>query len=187
MASPALAQVLSGAVDPSGRLPVTMPATSDQTPAATTAQFPGHGGTVAFGGLSDLGYRWYQANQVAPAYPFGFGLSYTHFAWSQIHVARVATGATVSVRVTNTGARPGVDVVQVYVSYPSGLGEPLSQLRGFARVDLAPGASKDVTISLARSAFTYYNGRDTVVAQGSYGINVGTSSQHFVASALLSF
>ena len=205
MAAPAMAQVLTGVVDPSGRLPVTMPGSTWQTPAATTSQYPGHDGVVKFAGLSSLGYRWYQANSVTPAFPFGYGLSYTTFALSRVDVARVSssggagqgngqragndtsTVARVSLDVTNTGARAGVDVVQVYVSYPADLGEPPNQLRGFARVAVASGATEHVVIDLARSAFTSFNGRALVVAPGTYGVNVATSSANFVASQSLTF
>nr|MBW4030323.1 glycoside hydrolase family 3 protein [Acidobacteriota bacterium] len=189
MAAPAMAQVLAGVVDPSGRLPVTMPGSTWQTPAAKTSQYPGHNGVVHFGGLSSLGYRWYQAHNVTPAFPFGFGLSYTTFAWSHVQVARVRAGAAarVSLDVTNTGARAGVDVVQVYVSYPSNLGEAPNQLRGFASVAVAPGATRHVVIDLARSAFTSFNGRALVVAPGTYGVNVGPSSASFVASQSINF
>jgi beta-glucosidase len=187
MAGPAIAQVLAGVVDPSGRLPVTMPGSTWQTPASTTAQYPGQNGVVKFEGLSALGYRWYQSNGVTPGYAFGYGLSYTTFSWSQINVARATTGAEVSLRVTNTGHRAGADVVEVYVGYPAALGEPPLQLRGFARVMLAAGASQRVRVTLARSAFTSFNGHHTVVASGPYSVNVATSSQDVVYSQTLNF
>ncbi len=183
---PAIAQVLAGVVDPSGRLPVTMPSSTSQTPASTLAQFPGRHGVVDFAGLSALGYRWYQANAVTPAYPFGYGLSYTSFALTHAHVASSPTGAEVSLNVANTGRRSGVEVVQVYVTYPTGLGEPPMQLRGIGRVDLAAGAAKNLSITLPRDAFTYFNGRALVVSRGAYVVNVATSSQTVVASQTIS-
>ena len=185
MVAPAIAQVLTGAVDPSGRLPVTIPATPSQTPAATPSQYPGQNGTVQFGGLSDLGYRWYQTHSVVPAYPFGYGLSYTHFSWSNFSIQPSSSGVAVSVRVTNAGTRAGADVAQVYVSYPRGLGEPPEQLRGFARVILAPGASKTVSIILPRSAFTYDNGHALVIASGAYQVSVAHDSAHLFATQSL--
>ncbi len=186
MVGPALAQVLTGAVDPSGRLPVSFPATAAQTPASSTSQFPGRDGVVHFGGLSAIGYRWYQSHAVTPAFPFGYGLSYTTFAWSNIRVTRAGSGVNVALRITNTGARAGVDVAQVYVAYPSGLGEPPEQLRGIGRVDLAPGASKDVVINLPASAFTYDNGHAVVVANGTFQVSVATDSANLVATQSLS-
>ena len=186
MTGPAIAQVLSGAVDPSGRLPVTMPGSTWQTPALSPAQFPGVAGVVNFAGLSDIGYRWYQAHGVNPGYPFGYGLSYTTFAWSNINVSPTGTGAhtgaVVSLDVTNTGTRAGVDVVEVYLGYPGGLGEPPAQLRGVADVTLGPGATRHVLIALPHSAFTYFNGHALVVSNGTYNVSVGTSSADFVAT-----
>jgi beta-glucosidase len=186
MVGPAIAQVLTGVVDPSGRLPVSIPATPWQTPASTVSQFPGQHGVVNFAGLSDLGYRWYQSHSVTPAYPFGYGLSYTSFSWSNFSITRSGSGVEVAVRVTNTGTRAGVDVAQVYVAYPGGLGEPPEQLRGIGRVDLAPGASKDLVISLPRSAFTYDNGHALVVASGTYQVSLATNSASLVANQSLS-
>ena len=178
---PALAQVLAGVVDPSGRLPVTMPASATQIPAGSPAQYPGVVGVVHFGGLTDLGYRWYQANSVSPAFPFGFGLSYTTFALNNVQRSADAGGVKVSLQVTNTGRRAGVEVVQVYVSYPNPLGEPPMQLRGFSRVELAAGASKNTNIFLPRSSFSYDSGRGLVVAPGRYTISVATSSSNIIA------
>ena len=181
----AISQVLSGVVDASGRLPVTMPASNTATPASAVTQFPGQLGVVDFSGLNAIGYRWYQSHQAVPAFPFGFGLSYTTFSWRQVSVARAASGASVSLDVTNTGARAGTDVVQVYVAFPQAAGEPPEQLRGFERVDLAAGATKHVVITLPSSAFTYDNGHAMVFAAGAYGVSLGTSSAHLVASQSL--
>jgi len=181
----AIAQVLSGVVDPSGRLPVTMPATASAIPASSVNQFPGQGGAVNFGGLTDIGYRWYQSHHAIPAFAFGAGLSYTTFSWRQVSIVRTSRGVNVSLDVKNTGPRAGADVVQVYVSYPSAAGEPPLQLRGFQRVDVASGATAHVVISLPTSAFTYDNGHAKVVASGNYVVSVARSSQDVVSSATL--
>jgi beta-glucosidase len=183
----AIAQVLSGVVDATGRLALTMPASASATPAATPAQFPGQRGVVSFGGLSDIGYRWYQANQVTPAYPFGFGLSYSTYRWSAVHVSRNSRGVQVALDVTNTGHRPGADVVEVYVAYPSGVGEAPEQLRGFDKVQLAPGATRRVVIELPTSAFTYLASRAMVLAAGAYRVSVATSSADVIASQTIQF
>ncbi|MDH2902738.1 MAG: glycoside hydrolase family 3 C-terminal domain-containing protein [Actinomycetota bacterium] len=182
----AITQVLSGVIDPSGRLPVTMPATEALTPTSQVTRFPGHNGVVDFGALSDIGYRWYLAHAVTPAYPFGYGLSYTNFTHSHVVIARHGTGARVSLDVTNTGARKGVDVVQVYVSYPATAGEPPQQLRAFSRITLASRQSSHVVIDLTRNDFTYVSGATPVLASGSYVVSVGTSSASFFASSSLS-
>ncbi len=123
---------------------------------------------------------------MTPAYPFGYGLSYTNFSWSNISISRAGSGVDVALRITNTGHVAGVDVAQVYVGYPSGLGEPPEQLRGIGRVDLAAGASKDIVIHVPRSAFTYDNGHAIVVSNNPYQVSVATNSANLVASQTLS-
>ena len=150
-----LASVLFGQTDPGGHLPVTFPASLSQVPASTTAQFPGNGSTVQYSEGIDVGYRWYDAKDITPLFPFGFGLSYTQFAFSHLSVSRPVTDGTQDVRVsavvTNTGHRAGSEVAQLYLGDPSGTGEPPRQLAGFQRVSLAPGASARVSFWLPRS------------------------------------
>ena len=174
----AVAAVLTGRVDPSGRLPITFPTSETAQPAATVDEFPGVDSLVSYGTGLDVGYRWYQANGVAPLFPFGFGLDYTTFSLSdpQIVPSGSGSGYVVHVDDTDTGTRPGADVVQVYVAYPSGLGEPPEQLRAFARVSLAPGRTREVTLALPESGFSSdATGTPTVVA-GRYVVGVGESS-----------
>ena len=115
-----LASVLFGQTDPGGHLPVTFPASLSQVPASTTAQFPGNGSTVQYSEGVDVGYRWYDAKDVTPLFPFGFGLSYTRFAFSHLSVSRSVTDGTQDVRVsavvTNTGHRAGSEVAQLYLA-----------------------------------------------------------------------
>ena len=171
----AIAPILSGAVDPSGRLPLTFPASSNAVPDGTVSLFPGVKGTVSLGGLSSLGYRWYQSHGVRPLFPFGFGLAYTSFHLGQPRVVGTST-LRVIVPVTNTGRRSGVDVVQAYVHYPTTLGEPPEQLRAFARVTLAPGQTRRVVLTLAPSAFTVFRSGHFVTAPGAYRIDIGRDS-----------
>jgi len=173
----AVAAVLTGRVDPSGRLPITFPASPAAQPASTVAEFPGIDAQVSFGTDLAIGYRWYRTNGVAPLFPFGYGLDYTSFKLSNGQIApSPAGGDTVAVDVTNTGSRSGADVVQAYVAYPSGLGEPPEQLRAFGKVVVAPGATTRVTLVLPQSSFTSdAEGTPTVVA-GTYVVGVGESS-----------
>ncbi|MGH9078791.1 MAG: beta-glucosidase H [Acidimicrobiales bacterium] len=173
----AVAAVLTGRVDPSGRLPITFPVSPDAQPASTVAEFPGIGAEVSFGTGLDIGYRWYQKNGVTPLFPFGFGLDYTTFALSNAQIAPLPTGGySVQVDLTNTGARYGADVVQAYVAYPSGLGEPPEQLRAFKKVAVAPGATIRATLVLPASGFASdASGTPSVVA-GNYVVGVGQSS-----------
>ncbi len=172
----AVTAVLTGRVDPSGRLPITFPASPAAQPASTPAEFPGVDAEVSFGAGLDIGYRWYQANGVAPLFPFGYGLDYTTFALSGAQIAPSPGGYTVQVDVTNTGSRSGADVVQAYVAYPSGLGEPPEQLRAFQKVVVAPGATTGVTLALPASGFASDAGGTPTVVAGRYVVGVGQSS-----------
>ncbi|MGO8862712.1 MAG: beta-glucosidase family protein [Acidimicrobiales bacterium] len=173
----AVAAVLTGRVDPSGRLPITFPASPTAQPASTGAEFPGIDAEVSFGTGLDIGYRWYQANGVAPLFPFGFGLDYTTFALSDAQIAPLPTGGySVQVDATNTGIRSGADVVQAYVSDPSGLGEPPEQLRAFTKLVVAPGATTRATLVLPASGFASDAGGTPIVVAGNYVVAVGESS-----------
>jgi beta-glucosidase len=173
----AVAAVLTGRVDPSGRLPITFPASPNAQPASSVAEFPGIDADVSFGTGLDIGYRWYQANGVAPLFPFGYGLDYTTFALSDARIGpSPAGGYSVQVDVTNIGSRSGADVVQAYVAYPSGLGEPPEQLRGFKRVVVAPGTTTRATLVLPASGFASDAGVTSTVVAGRYVVGVGESS-----------
>jgi beta-glucosidase len=130
----------------------------------------------------DVGYRWYDAKAIAPLFPFGFGLSYTRFAFSHLSVSRQVTDGTQDVRVsavvTNTGRRAGSEVAQLYLGDPPGTGEPPRQLAGFQRVSLAPGASARVSFEVTPQAMSWWDdaaGGWTQTA-GRYQVYVGDSS-----------
>jgi beta-glucosidase len=175
----AIAALLFGDADPSGHLPVTFPTSLSQVPAHTAAQWPGTGGTVQYSEGVDVGYRYYNANSETPMFPFGFGLSYTSFAFSNLSVGTLAKGgaATVTATVKNTGSRAGADVAQLYVSDPAASGEPPRQLEGFARVNLQPGASQTVSFPLTQRNLQDWDAtaNNWVTSTGSYGISVGDS------------
>ncbi len=173
----AVAAVLEGKVDPSGHLPVTFPSVDDPSPVGTAAQFPGTNGTVQYTEGLDIGYRWYQAEGVTPQFPFGYGLSYTSFNLSHATLATTANHVNVDLSAKNTGSRSGTAVVQAYVGYPKGAGEPPEQLRAVATVALKPGETKHVHLTLPTSAFqAYLNGGFRTVA-GKYSVDIGQSSE----------
>jgi beta-glucosidase len=176
----AIAALLFGDVNPSGKLPVTFPTSLSQVPANTTAQWPGTGGTVQYSEGVDVGYRWYQAKSLTPLFPFGFGLSYTSFGFSNLSVSALdAHGkATVTATVTNTGGRAGSDVAQLYVGDPASTGEPPLQLKGFTRVTLQPGASTTVTFPVTLHDLAYWNDATSswTTPTGTYAIRVGDTS-----------
>ena len=172
----AIAPILTGAVDPSGRLPLTFPANSSNVPTASTGEFPGVHSVVKFATGLDIGYRWYQTHAVTPLFPFGFGLAYTTFQLSNPSLRRTPLGVVVHVNVTNSGTQSGTDVVQAYLHYPTIAGEPPEQLRAFTRVQLAPLSSKRVTLYLAASGFQIFQHQSFRTVAGSYRIDIGQSS-----------
>jgi beta-glucosidase len=181
-----LARVLFGQVDPSGHLPVTFPVDLSQVPASTPAQFPGtvtgSTGTVQYSEGIDVGYRWYDAKNITPLFPFGFGLSYTKFQFSHLRVGPAAADGVqdvkVSATVTNVGNRAGADVAQLYLGDPSSTGEPPRQLVGFQRVSLAPGQSTQVEFTITPRDTWWWdqNAGGWSQTAGFYRVYVGDSS-----------
>ena len=165
-------------MNPSGKLPVTFPASLADVPARTTAQWPGQNNTVQYSEGLGVGYRWYDAQHLTPLFPFGFGLSYTTFGYANLTVGTpdAAGRVAVSFDVTNTGTRTGAEVAQVYVGQPASAGEPPKNLRGFTKVTLAPGQTQRVTVTLDARSFQYFAG-GWATAAGSHQILVGSSSR----------
>jgi beta-glucosidase len=175
----AIAAILTGTVDPSGRLPITFPTSLAAQPMTALGQYPGVDSVTDYGTPTkalDVGYRWYQANNVTPLFPFGFGLDYTTFHLSDPTLQETANGVVVHLTVTNTGAREGADVVQAYVQYPSSVAEPPEQLRAFVRVALQPSSSRQVTLTIPRTGFQAFLNGSFEIVPGQYGVNVGQSS-----------
>ena len=178
-----IAAVLFGDVNPSGKLPMTFPASATQVPANTTAQYPGINGEAAYSEKLNVGYRYYDANNLTPLFPFGYGLSYTSFAFSNLSVSPTSgaynSPVTVSVTVKNTGLRTGAEVAQLYVTFPASVGEPPKQLKGFQKITLAAGQSQTVSFTLDSRAFSYWDttAHNWIVPQGTFTISVGDSSR----------
>ena len=186
----AVADLLTGRRAPEGRLAETIPHRLADTPAF--GNFPGELGHVRYGEGVLVGYRWYDARDVAVAYPFGHGLSYTTFGYDE--VAATVSGAgddlrvDVSVRVTNTGPVAGADVVQVYVRDPqASVLRPPRELRGFRKVRLAPGESEVVTFALTARDLSYWHPalRRWLVEGGEFVVEVGASSRDIRGSVSL--
>ena len=194
----ALANVLFGNADPSGHLPVTFPVDLSQVPASTPAQFPGVNGQVLYSEGIDVGYRYYDAKNETPLFPFGYGLSYTHFSYSHLTVTpgHVQNGSsnpgatscgcngqsgrqvTVTARVTNTGKVTGSDVAQLYLGDPASAREPPRQLKGFRKVTLRPGQSTTIRFTLNGHDPSYWDDKADgwVLPDGRYQVDVGDSS-----------
>lgn len=175
----AIADVLFGVVNPSGRLGETVPVRLQDTPAYLN--FPGENSHVRYGEGIHIGYRWYDARDMDVCYPFGHGLSYTAFDYSGPDLTANDSGIRVRVAVTNTGARTGREIVQVYSSVPgSAVTRPPLELKGFAATgDLAPGATEQVTIEIAREDLAYWETRAErwIVEGGDYRLHIGASSR----------
>ncbi|HET9168629.1 MAG TPA: glycoside hydrolase family 3 C-terminal domain-containing protein [Actinospica sp.] len=176
----AMAALIFGEADPSGKLPVTFPSSLSQVPAQTTAQWPGTSTGVSFSEGVNIGYRWYQSQNISPQYAFGYGLSYTKFSYSNLHVGAFnADGdATVTATVTNTGSVAGADVAQMYVGDPASSQESPEQLRGFDRVTLNPNQSATVTFPLTVHDLADWSATDNQweAQAGTYSIKVGDAS-----------
>ena len=169
----AMVDVLTGKVNPGGKLAETWANAYAETPAKDN--FAGTGRTVQYREGLYVGYRYYQTAGVPVAFPFGYGLSYTSFAYSDLKV----TADSVTLTVTNTGAHDGAEIVQVYIAKPGAeIFRPAQELKAFARVPLAAGESRTVTLPLDDKAFRYWNTRTDgwEIEGGRYEVRVGASS-----------
>ena len=179
----AIASLLYGDVNPSGKLPVTFPTSLNQVPASTPAQWTGVNGQVQYSEGLDVGYRWYDAKDLTPLFPFGYGLSYTTFKFSDLRLSsnNLVDGGNVhvSARVTNTGSRAGAEVAQLYLGDPTSTGEPPDQLKGFQKVMLQPGQSAVVNFDIGSHDASYWNSaaHGWTLGAGTYTVHVGDSSR----------
>jgi beta-glucosidase len=177
----AIADILFGKVNPSGKLAETFPLKLADTPAYTN--YPGEAGEVRYGEGIFIGYRYYDFKEVPVLFPFGFGLSYTTFAYNNPKLSadnfKDVDGLTVSVDVTNTGKVTGKEIVQVYVhDCQASLVRPVKELKGFAKVALLPGETKTVTIPLDFRAFAFFHPgyKQWITEDGEFEILIGASS-----------
>ena len=180
----AVAEVLFGKACPGGKLPVTFPRSDSETPLQKENQYPGKDGQVEYSEGLFVGYRWYDRNEKSPLFPFGYGLSYTNFEFSNIRIEKQKEGAVVFVRVKNIGKMDGSEVVQAYVGLPQSVEDALWQLKGFSKVTLKRGESKEVALHLNKRAFSYWDtaSHNWKVAKGNTKIAIGNSSRNFVGN-----
>jgi beta-glucosidase len=194
----AVANLLFGIANPSGKLPISFPAAEGLTAANTTAQFPGVPDnrfplTATYTEQLEMGYRWYDARGVKPLFAFGYGLSYTSFAISKLEVTPKTSDGThpilVQFFVENTGKVAGAEVPQVYVGLPSAAGEPPKRLVAFQKLWLAPGEKRRVQVLVDPAATNHPLGifdsasRQWKTVDGSYSFLVGSSSADIAASS----
>ncbi len=186
----AVADVLFGDVNPSGKLPDTFPVHYKDNP--TYINYPGENGHLLYGEGIFVGYRYYDMKDIEPLFPFGFGLSYTTFSYENLRLsaADLKIGETLEIKVDvrNTGQRTGKEVVQLYVrDVEARLVRPPKELKGFKKIELAPGEVKTVAFTLNQRDFSFYDPslKDWVAEPGVFEILVGSSSRDIRASAKL--
>lgn len=180
----ALMDLITGKSNPSGKLPITFPHKMSDTPAFTS--YPGEFGKVHYREGLFVGYRWYDSRETAPLLPFGFGLSYTSFEFSDLSVE---PNGALTCQVTNTGQCQGKETVQVYIEpLAPAVARPLRELKAFTKVDLKPGESKTVALTLGDDAFAHWDidQQSWQVTTGDYRVHVGNSSRHLPLSKTLS-
>ncbi|HEX4284186.1 MAG TPA: glycoside hydrolase family 3 C-terminal domain-containing protein [Terracidiphilus sp.] len=210
--SEAIANVLFGDVNPSGKLPLTFPKSEADLPHPVHADPPkadkehpapklaGFPGLIAMAMVSGpdfdvhydeglkVGYKWYDAEKKPVLFPFGFGLSYTTFAYAELAVTPGET-TTVTFTLKNTGKQKGIETAQVYASLPDAADEPPNRLVGWAKVELAPGESKQVSVPVDRDRLTVFDEASNTwkLVAGQYAIRVGSSSRDLPLQKAVSF
>ena len=183
----ALAEVITGDVNPSGKLTYTLPYKLEDSPSYILGEYPGKNGTVNYNDDLMVGYRYFDTKNVKPLFPFGFGMSYTSFSYENLKVETSGKDATlictVSFEVKNTGDMDGKEIAEIYVrDVESALPRPIKELKGFSKVSLKKGASENITVTLNQRAFQYYNPekKQWVLEPGKFEILVGSSSDHIL-------
>ncbi len=184
----AIVDVLFGDVNPSGKLPETLPRFYQDNP--SYINYPGENGHLLYGEGIFVGYRYYDVKDIEPLFPFGYGLSYTSFEYANLKLSasKLQPESSLEVRldVRNTGSRPGKEVVQLYVRDPqSRLVRPPKELKGFRKVDLAPGETKTISFTLTTKDLSYYDPAQPgwVAEPGEFEVLLGSSSRDIRARA----
>lgn len=175
----ALADMLTGAINPSGKMPFTFPVSLHDSPAFALNTYPGEDMTANYKEGILVGYRWFDTKKIEPLYSFGYGLSYTNFHYTDIHITHGKQWAQVSFMLKNTGKVSGAEVAQLYVKDEhSSVMRPEKELKAFKKVFLKPGQSQLITFKLNADAFEYYseNKKNWVLEPGKFDILVGSAS-----------
>ena len=179
----ALVDVLSGKVNPSGKMPFTTPVSLDQSPAHALGNFPGRDLKVNYEEDILVGYRWFDTKGLPVVYPFGYGLSYTTFNYSNLNTDKKTYDQADTIQatftLTNTGDREGAEVVQLYVSDPvCSVMRPVKELKGFKKVFLKPGESRRITLDIPVSSLAFYSEAQSqfVVEPGEFILQLGASA-----------
>lgn len=186
----ALANVLTGKVNPSGKLPFSFPVKLSDNAAHALGAYPGENGTVDYKEGLLVGYRWHDAEEIEPLFPFGHGLSYTSFSYGKIHLSdremKEAGSLTCTITLTNTGDRAGSEVVQLYLSdKKSSLPRPPKELKGFQKVTLKAGESRELSFTISADLLQFYDNQKKawVTEPGRFEVLLGSSSGDLRAKA----
>ncbi|PWT90892.1 MAG: glycosyl hydrolase, partial [Blastocatellia bacterium] len=187
-----IADVLFGNVNPSGKLPITFPRARQEVAVATAEQYPGVNGIGRYSEGVFVGYRHFDKKNIAPQFPFGHGLSFTTFDYSNIKLSqnkiKAGESLTVELQLKNTGRRDGAEVVQLYVQdVQASVERPVKELKAFEKVMLKPGQTKMVRMQLNERSFAFYDPvqKKWVVEPGEFKILIGSSSRDIRLSAAL--
>jgi beta-glucosidase len=179
----AVAEIIFGDVNPSGKLPATFEKRLEDNPTSPYYQIKDNNKTPYTEGIF-VGYRGYDKKKVEPQFCFGYGLSYTTFKFGNLKIAQKGSGSSrtflVSCSITNTGSRAGAEIAQLYVSDPQcSVPRPVRELKGFNRVMLQPGQTKSVSFTLGRDDLAFYNTKSHswVIEPGKFVVSVGSSSR----------
>ncbi len=188
----AIADILVGDVNPSGKLPFTFPVALEDNSAHSVGEFPGNGKSVAYTESIFVGYRWADKAQIEPLFAFGHGLSYTTFEYGALKLSKSSMKESGSVKaslnITNSGARAGAEVVQLYIrDEVSNLERPVRELKGFEKIYLEPGQSGEVEFTITAEELKYYDDTkgEWVAESGDFTIEIGASSRDIRVSAPL--
>jgi beta-glucosidase len=188
----AVADVLGGKVNPSGKLPFTIPVILDQSPAHALGNFPGHNLKEFYEEDILVGYRWFDTKNIEPQFPFGYGLSYTSFEMTGLSADKDVydSGDVIHLRfnISNTGKRYGAEVTQIYSSDPvCSVPRPEKELKGFSKVFLQPGESKSVQVDIKVSDLAFYDEKmkNWVVEPGDFVLQLGNSSRNIIQAVTI--
>ena len=189
-AGSAIASVLFGETNPSGKLPFSFPAKIEDNAAHTFDAYPGDGETVEYKEGIFVGYRWFEKKKINPLFAFGHGLSYTSFDYGKItldkKVMKDTDSLTITIPVTNSGKREGAEVVQMYImDKEASLPRPIKELKGFKKIKIAPGAKTEVTFTIGKEALSFYDParHEWVAEPGKFQVLIGSASDDIRSSA----
>jgi len=186
----ALASVLFGDYNPSGKLPITFPKSISEIPVNTVEQYPGIENEAIYSEKLLVGYRWYDAKNVEPLFPFGHGLSYTQFGYHDLTMSgHINSNLRITFNIKNIGSRDGFEVAQLYLGFPSSSGEPPKQLKGFDKIHLNAGEDREVAFHVKLEDISIWDitKHDYVPVKGNFNVYIGSSSRDIRLTGMFTY